>query len=363
MRSRGLIALVNGVPRVTSWLDVRCGSPSASVARAPSASASPPPFIGGTLLFAPSPPGECAARLRKAPLAKLFCFASRQFLFLYHTAVVNVLEAQGDDVDELLRITAAVGNTEVKDVDAVFGVRSFDLRAHLVRHREVEQNVMCLGVDKTGDAASGGEFCRACTGVLFGAGNCGKEAGSGGKWRHVGTSGDRRGRGYEKDLQQGCTADVEGMLQLSLGQPEADASTAIGWARGPMHPKKKKKKKKTKKKKKKKKKKNVLQARSTPLPPPPPPPPPPLWPHPPLPLAALRPARGFCIEGVDDELVVNQLVNVVKRLHLTLVPHVGKDEVVFGAIDAGGDPTDDKRFLHKILGDSFPGLIDPMENQ
>ncbi|CAI7805055.1 unnamed protein product [Closterium sp. NIES-54] len=70
----------------------------------------------------------------------------RSFVWVFPVAVVNVLEAQGDEVDELLRITAAVGNTEVKDVDAVFGVRSSDLLARLVRHREVERNVTCLGV-------------------------------------------------------------------------------------------------------------------------------------------------------------------------------------------------------------------------
>ncbi|CAI7920327.1 unnamed protein product [Closterium sp. NIES-54] len=129
-----------------------CDSPSASVTRAPSASASPPPFIGGALLFAPSAPGECAARLYKSPLAKLFRFASSQFLFLRHDAVVNVLEAQGDEVDELLRITDGVGNTEFKDVDAVFGMRSFDLLVRLVRHHEVEQNVTCLGVATERDA-------------------------------------------------------------------------------------------------------------------------------------------------------------------------------------------------------------------
>ncbi|CAI7780668.1 unnamed protein product [Closterium sp. NIES-54] len=70
----------------------------------------------------------------------------RSFVWVFPVAVVNVLEAQGDEVDELLRITAAVGNTEVKDVDAVFGVRSSDLLARLVRHHEVERNVTCLGV-------------------------------------------------------------------------------------------------------------------------------------------------------------------------------------------------------------------------
>ncbi|CAI7850821.1 unnamed protein product [Closterium sp. NIES-53] len=71
----------------------------------------------------------------------------------------------------------------------------------------------------------------------------------------------------------------------------------------------------------------------------------------------------FGVEGVDDELVVNQVVDVVKDFHLTLVPHVGKDEVVLAAIDGGGDPTRDERLLHELLWDCFPGLIDPAEHQ
>ncbi|CAI7882322.1 unnamed protein product [Closterium sp. NIES-54] len=46
----------------------------------------------------------------------------------------------------------------------------------------------------------------------------------------------------------------------------------------------------------------------------------------------------FSAEKVDDTLVVNHLVDLVKHLHLTLVPQVSKDEVVFGVVDAGGDP-------------------------
>ncbi|CAI7748958.1 unnamed protein product [Closterium sp. NIES-54] len=217
-----------------------CCSPSASVAagvtHAPIASISPPPFIGGALLFSPSAPGECAARLCKTPLAKLFRFATRQFLFLRHcelcrrvaplgvdlhklifcvesrnsvrieganasaaqhalkmlrcgsgegmflhaigfrvvqpqlawvqmmwpprssfwvfpVTVVNLFKAQGDKVDELLRITTAVGNAEVEDVNPIFEVRSPDLLARFVQHRVVEQDVACLGVEAEVDSS------------------------------------------------------------------------------------------------------------------------------------------------------------------------------------------------------------------
>ncbi|CAI7901153.1 unnamed protein product [Closterium sp. NIES-54] len=63
---------------------------------------------------------------------------------MFPVTVVNVFEAQGDEVYELLRITAAIENAEVEDVNAIF---------NLVRHRVVEQDVACLGIGAEVDSA------------------------------------------------------------------------------------------------------------------------------------------------------------------------------------------------------------------
>ncbi|CAI7845257.1 unnamed protein product [Closterium sp. NIES-54] len=76
----------SGAPTATSV------SPGATgVARSPSASTSPPPFIGGAVLLFCAPCGacECTARFSDAFLVKLLGFAARLFFLLRHAMAAS----------------------------------------------------------------------------------------------------------------------------------------------------------------------------------------------------------------------------------------------------------------------------------